>query len=355
MAWLADIDLPHWLIRWSAHPTFDAVSIVVGSALLALLVDMIARRLLRKIAAKTATKDDDKLVEILHTPIPITIFAVGLWTGVSQIELPDPIPFILRGIFLSIALLYWARVILRVSDLVLDIAGRLGRRRGLVQKRTIPFFDLAGKLIVYALTSYGILLAWGIDVTAWVASAGIIGIAVGFAAQDTLSHVFAGLYILADGPYQIGDWLILDSGERGEVTELGLRSTRIRTQDDVEIIIPNAMIANGRIINASGGPYEMERVHCPIGVAYGSDIEAVKALLFEVARTANGVVAEPEPQVLFLAFGDSSLDLEVMAWIEHPRMRPYVIDAINSGIYLALNEAGVEIPFPKRDVYLKRD
>ncbi|OQW99996.1 MAG: hypothetical protein BWK74_00755 [Desulfobacteraceae bacterium A6] len=94
------------------------------------------------------------------------------------------------------------------------------------------------------------------DLTAWVASAGIIGLALSFAAKDTLANLFSGVFILADAPYKIGDFIVLDSGERGEVTNIGIRSTRLLTRSDIEITVPNSIMGNTRIINEAGGRHQ---------------------------------------------------------------------------------------------------
>ena len=118
----------------------------------------------------------------------------------------------------------------------------------------VPLVDTVLKVTLLALAIYFVFLAWDIDVTAWVASAGIVGLALSFAAKDSLSNLFAGVSIAADAPYKMGDFITLDSGERGMVTHIGLRSTRLLTRDDIEVTIPNGVIGNAKIINDSGGP-----------------------------------------------------------------------------------------------------
>ena len=122
------------------------------------------------------------------------------------------------------------------------------------------------KMLLIGFGAYVFLMIWGINATAWLASAGVIGIAVGFAAKDTLSNLLSGVAIVADTPYKIGDYVVLDSGERGKVTNLGMRSTRLLTRDDVEITVPNAVIANATIINESGGPWVKHRIRSEVAV-----------------------------------------------------------------------------------------
>ena len=200
---------------------------------------------------------------------------------------------------------------------------------------------------------YAVFRSWNIDMTAWLASAGVVGVAVGFAAKDTLANLFSGVFILADAPYKINDYVVLGSGERGKVTHIGIRSTRLLTREDVEITIPNAIMGNTRIINESGGPYEKYRIGINIGVAYGSDIDKVKEILFQIAKEEPAVCEEPGPRVRFKAFGASSLDLELQTWVETPELRSGVTDILNTSIYKRFNAEGIEIPYSKHDVYIK--
>ena len=210
------------------------------------------------------------------------------------------------------------------------------------------------KLFLLGLFAYLFLGIWGIDGTAWLASAGVIGIAVGFAARDTLANLISGVSIVADAPYQIGDYIVLDSGERGIVTRLGIRSTRLLTRDDVEVSVPNAVIGNAKITNESGGPWIKHRISVKVGVAYGSDVDQVVEVLENIARQNTGIVDHPEPRVRMRAFGASSLDFELLGWIGHPELRGKVKHELMLEIDRQFREKGVEIPFPQRDVHLIR-
>jgi small-conductance mechanosensitive channel len=212
--------------------------------------------------------------------------------------------------------------------------------------------DNVAKVALAGAGVYFVFLAWNVDVTGWLASAGIIGIAVGFAAKDSLANLFAGLFISADAPYKVGDFIVLDSGERGRVTRVGVRSTRLLTRDDIEVTIPNAVIANAKIVNESGGPWEKERVRVQVSVAYGSDLDQVRAALMAVAAGTEHVCPEPLPRVRFRAFGESGLDFELLCWIDEPVLRGRTVDALNTAVYKRFQADGIEIPYPKRDVYV---
>jgi small-conductance mechanosensitive channel len=200
---------------------------------------------------------------------------------------------------------------------------------------------------------YFTFLAWDIDVTAWLASAGIIGIAVGFAAKDTLANFFAGIFIIADAPYKVGDWIVLDGDLRGRVIKIGVRSTRLLTSDDIEITVPNSVIGGSKIVNEVGGPSVKQRIRVKLQCAYGADIDQVRAVLLRCAEREPEVAREPAPQVNFNSFGDSGLNFELRVWIEDPARRDAIIDRLNCGVYKAFAAERIEIPFPKRDIYIK--
>jgi small-conductance mechanosensitive channel len=227
------------------------------------------------------------------------------------------------------------------------------RPNSVVQARTLPFFVILTKLIVVGTSIYMGMLAWKTDITAWLASAGIVGIAVGFAAKDSLANFFAGIFIIADAPYKLGDFIQFDDGLRGRVTHIGIRSTRILTRDDIEINIPNSIIGNAKIVNETGGPYAKERVAIPVSVAYGSDVDRVREVLLTTPLGVTYVCEHPAPIVFFQSFGASGLEFEVLCWIEDPAYQENVISDVNFRIYKALARAGIEIPYSKHDVYIK--
>jgi len=242
----------------------------------------------------------------------------------------------------------------RVSGLLLVNASQDREHPGLIRSRTLPLFQMAAKAVIVGLAFYFFFLAWDLDLTAWLASAGVLGIAVGFAAKDSLANLFAGVAIMADAPYRLGDHLRLETGERGRVTEIGLRSTRLLTPESLEIVVPNGVMANTKIVNETGGPGPTHRLSIAVGVAYGSDVEQVRSLLVEECEAVEGVLAEPAPAAWFREMGDSALLFEVMVWVPIPDLRLIVIDALNTRIYSRLGKEGIEIPFPQQDVYLHR-
>ena len=121
----------------------------------------------------------------------------------------------------------------------------------------------------------------------------------------------------------------------------------------MEVTIPHAVIANAKIVNESGGPWEKERIRVPVGVAYGSDVDEVCSVLEAVALNHAEIVRQPAPRVRMRAFGASSLDFELLAWIDHPQLRGRVRHELLKAVYHAFIEHDIEIPFPQSDVHVR--
>jgi MscS family membrane protein len=327
--------------------------VILATLAMTKIVDMFFRFVIHRFTRRTKTDVDDKIFEAMEKPVFRMLLLGALAIAIRIEKIPETIGFYVYASIHTLIFLILAMLMMRIVTIIFHSMAEHPDRFHMVQPATLPVFEIGSKLFIFGGVAYFIMLAWKLELTGWLASAGIISIAVGFAAKDTLANLFAGVFILADAPYKIGDFIELE-GQRGQVMKIGLRSTRILTRDDIEITIPNSTIANSKIINESGGPSVKHRVRMPIGVAYGSDIDRVRAVLEDVAHTNEYLTPTPEPRVRFRSFGDSSLNFEVMGWIEDPAQRGIATDSLNTAIYKALGKAGIEIPFPKRDVYIRK-
>ena len=340
--------LPEWLLL----PPIHALIVAALSVLVAKVVEVLLCGVLHRLARRTTTEFDEKLIEALHRPIFVSVLLVGLRMAVVILGPPAAVLSWTDSVVQTVALFVWVVAGLKIITLVAaGLRGAKGTREWL-DDRTLPLFDNLARLVLLGAATYFLLLAWNLNISGWLASAGIAGLALGLAAQDTLSNIFGGLSIIADAPYKVGDWVNLDAGERGQVTKIGLRSTRLITRDDVEITVPNAAIAGAKIINESGGPSKKSRVTVHVGVAYGSDVDRVREVLLRAAQSVEYVVEDPEPRIRFTEMADSALVFRVLCWIRFPEERGRCVDGLNTAIYKALNAEGIQIPFPQRDVHL---
>jgi len=338
---------------FSNYPFAIFIVVVCISLILAKVVSSILTTLIAQLTSRTKSHWDDQINRLLSRPVFWTLFLLGLLMAVIPLKLSPASDSITESLVATVLIILWSSFFLRMIVVVLRAISLNTKQQSLIRPQTKPLFQNLAYIFIFIITVYLIFSSWHIDMTAWLASAGIVGIAIGFAAKDTLANLFAGVFILADSPYKIGDYIVLDSGERGKVTHIGIRSTRLLTRGDVEITIPNAVMGNTRISNESGGPHEKYRLNVSIGVAYGSDIDQVRAALMEVALNESEVCDDPEPRVRFRSFGDSSLDIDLLCWVETPEVRGRVLDALNTTIYKRFTAEGIEIPYSKHDLYIK--
>jgi len=332
---------------------FLPLIILILSPLAAFVVDFIFSFILKRFAAKTKNTFDDKLISSLHRPIFYSVLLIGWMIGFDKTNFQYSHYII--SLLLSFIIIIWAKAVFQIFVESIKWYGKKQSRNKVLKQRMLPLFENLGKLFIFLFCTYFLLNSWGWDVTGWLASAGVIGIVFGLAAKDTLSNFFSGVFIMADAPYKENDYIILDSGERGYVSNIGLRSTRILTRDDIEITIPNSVIANSKIVNESGGPYEKERVRLNVGVAYGTDVDRVRQILTDIAINDELVSSSHTPRVRFREFGESSLLFQLLFWIDKPELRGRATDQINSKIYKTFSKENIEIPFPQRTIHIKKN
>jgi len=333
----------------------EAAIVVILGLVIAKIADWFIVGVVTRLVGKTDNQLDDQILRLLHKPLFTTFSVMGLMVASYMLadEIGERLLEIEISILKTIIIVSWLAFLLRSTGAVLSSMARNRTRFKFAQKDTVPLMRNVAMVFFVLAGAYSILISWDIDVTGLVASAGIVGLALSFAAQDTLSHLFAGVAILADRPYRIGDYIVLDTGERGEVTHIGLRSTRLMTRDDVEVSIPNGVMGSAKIVNESGGVDTRYRIRASVGVAYGSDVEQVLKILEDIGNNHEGLCKDPAPRVRFRTFGTSSLDFELLAWISEPSLRGLRVHELNLEIYRRFAEEKVTIPFPQQDVWIR--
>ncbi len=189
----------------------------------------------------------------------------------------------------------------------------------------------------------------GINVAAALAGLGVVGIAVGFAAQETIANMIAGFLIFWDRPFKVGDW-ISTQGRYGEVRDITLRTTRLRTHDNTFVVIPNKQVIGELLVNHS--MFGESRVSVPVGIAYKESINDAREVILDAVRGLDGVLTAPSPTVVVDSLGDSSVNLSVRVWVgqavDEVAVRFRVVEASKK----ALDAAGIEIPFPHLQLFV---
>lgn len=341
-----------WGFLQSYPMIFALILVAMGYGIGRVLKSLI-HSLLDRFRKSTKSEIDYQIAHYLTSPVLQTTVTFAMVLALATLEFPGAIERLLIKVCITALLLFWGRAWFRATKVILQALEADRERFQLFQPRTIPLYEMGIKLLLLGLFIYLFFLVWGIDATAWVASAGIIGIAIGFASRDTLANLISGVSIVADAPYKIGDYIVLDTGERGVVSNLGIRSTRLITRDDVEVSIPNAVIGSAKIVNESGGPYVRHRIRIPVGVSYSSDIDVVINTLKGIAQENEYVVEEPAARVRIRGFGDSSINLELLCWIKRPADRGLVSHKLNYQLIKRFREENIEIPFPQRDLHVR--
>ncbi len=354
-------DVSPYLVGWlqdyweflQGYPLLLATFLVMLGYGIGRILKSLIHRLMARFAETSESKLDYKIAHYLSSPVLQTTVTLSMVLALSTLDFPGAIEHFLIKICFTALLIVWGRAWFRATKAILQALEAEDERYHQFQQRTVPLYEMGIKLFLMGLFIYLFFLVWGIDATAWIASAGIIGIAVGFAARDTLANLISGVSIVADMPYKIGDYIVLDTGERGLVTNLGIRSTRLLSRDDVEISIPNAVIGSAKIINESGGPWVRHRIRIPIGIAYNSDADKVIETLKGIAEENEVVVDVPAPRVRMRSFGDNSINLELLCWIKRPQERGAVVHRLILQIIRRFREEQIQIPFPQRDLHVQ--
>ena len=206
--------------------------------------------------------------------------------------------------------------------------------------------------VVIVIGFYIALTAVGLNLSSLAVVAGAIGIGIGFGLQNIIQNFVAGIIILAERPIAIGDRVEV-GGVAGTVTKIELRATEIVSNDNISIIVPNSNFITNPVTNWSHGDPRVQ-IRIPFGVAYGSDLDLLRRVMDDVAARNGDTLKNPAPTLYFISFGDSALNFELGVWTETMTRSPRnYTSALNFAIERALREAGIEIPFPQRDIHVR--
>lgn len=333
------------IIAWvSTVPSWQAIAVILGLSLivgksLSLLVDHLAPVLTNRSNGQI----DNILVEQSPIALYTSVLVFGSYLSLLALDIPERIQEPAENVLFTMFVLVWMMVVIQVGRELSE----LGKERQRVDEGLIPIFQNIWTILVGGVGIFTVLALWGINVAPFLASAGILGIGVGFAAKDTIANFFGSIALYIDGTYSVGDYIVLDSGAEGWVSDISIRSTQIRTRDDLMVTVPNSMLNAGKVINEST-PTPKRRMRVRVGVDYTEDVDTVIEVLKDVAANEEMVDDTPEPQVMFKEFDDSALAFVLLAWIPNPATRPKVEHKLNRRIQQRFSEEGISIPYPQR-------
>ena len=319
------------------------------------LVRAILNRWGKRLAHFTETDLDDRILQRIIPHVSRLLSMLGLYLAIRSLPLHERLVQIFSGALFVVLVVILFNLVYNALDELMHwyMNGRQAGSKDLISRNMIPFAEKLTMLFLMGTALIIILKHFNYDIFSVVTALGIGSLAIGLAAKDTLAHMISGFTLMLDQPFRIGDRIQLVGGQIGDVSDIGLRSTKIRTLDNQLLIIPNSDLCNTMLINQAF-PDARAKGRINIGVAYGSNVEQVKELMVTTALDIEAVLRDPAPESYFASFGDSALNMSLFFWVEEYSQLFAVTDRINSNLLRRFNESGIEIPFPTRTVIMEK-
>ncbi|MFA7467495.1 MAG: mechanosensitive ion channel domain-containing protein [Desulfotomaculaceae bacterium] len=347
-----------WYATWQGYQYFNEINFLVFIPLFFLLRSILLKRISNFMSLRAGENGDSELQPFILSLInwvtfySIAIYAIiyfrdTIWLGETWFTIGSTqvttLTFLIPAIIISLSI--------KFSNLLSKFLLHRVYKKYELDNGTQYTFT---RLLHYMIIVVSILVALpviGFDLSIFTVFAGVAGIGIGFGVSNIASNFISGLIILFERPIKVGDRIKI--GElHCDVENISIRSTVVRTRNNEHIIIPNSQFIENQVMNWSyGDPKVREKVL--IGVAYGSDVGLLERLLLQTAYEHKDIMDEPPPRVDFLNFGDSALEFRLLYWIPNPVLRTRVKSALNFRINELLQQHGVEIPFPQRDLHLR--
>ncbi|MDD2898153.1 MAG: mechanosensitive ion channel family protein [Desulfuromonadaceae bacterium] len=343
-----------FLLFW-AREILGALLILAFFWMLSNLIVWVLNKWGTRLTSFTATDLDDRVLQRVTPHVYRFLVVLGVYLAIRSLPLHEKLILVVSGIiFISLVVIVCNLIYHAIDELLKwyaagqeDTSGAVLSRQMLpVAEKIISLFLMGAALIV-------VLKHFNYDIFSLVTALGIGSLAIGMAAKDTLAHMISGFTIMIDRPFRIGDRIQLVGGQIGDVADIGLRSTKIKTLDNQLLIIPNSDLCNTMLTNQAF-PNSRAKGRINVGVAYGSDVDQVKALLVATALEAEGVLPDPLPEAFFVSFGDSALNMSLFFWVEEYSALFATTDRVNSLIIKRFREYTIDIPFPIRTVLIDK-
>jgi MscS family membrane protein len=350
------LGLPTWAVEvLSAGAMVVAAVFVAG--LLVLVLNFVKKHFL-----STATRElNSQILDAIKKPALWLLVFGALAVTSRRLELRFPegnaLLFKISGsvIFIGIAAVVTFLMLCLLRIFTTWYAKTVAiRTESKIDDNLLPLAHRIMKIVILVIAVVAILDHFHVDVKGLLAVLGVGSLAIALAAQDTIANMISGFIIMVDRPFREGDRVVLPSGETADVYDIGIRSSKFLTFDNTLIVVPNNDLVKSKITNLSY-PEEEIRVKIDLGVAYGSDVDQVKSLLIKAASEHPTVLKEPEPAAFFNSFGESAMNFQLVCRVANLNDQWTVGEDLRCRIYRDLQQAGIEIPYPQRVVYLRKE
>ncbi len=334
------------------NPWIQSFGIVILSLVLTVALRWTLSFILSPWVHKTKTEVDDIIMRTIKRTVTYSIPLIGLMVALRPFSSHTPVPQHTLFSLLVVLLMSSATGLIEALSQWVKKTW-VNQTQSTLDDALLPLMGKALKTVVVIVGVLLILQQWDIHIGPMLGALGIGGLAIGLALNNSLTNIFGGVQLILDSSINVGDKVMLESGELGVVLDIGLRSTKLQTYDNEVISLPNSQLSNARIKNFTKPDLRI-RVTVNFGVAYGTDVAQVKDLVVNAIRKLDGILQEPEPQVLFLDMRDFSLAMSARVWVYDYNKQFAKKLEMTELIYNTLNENGIDIPFPTRTVYVKK-
>ena len=322
---------------------FGITFLIIFASLL--LITQLLLALFLRLARRTKSTYDETYLLSIRRFIRLLILVISLYFATKRLLfLPPAVAKLLDQVYYSATILIIAVTVwLLVDHLVLwyqDLARQAGKKEP--KEAALQLMQRTGHILVVLISAFSILGHFGVNVTALVATLGIGGLAISLATQDTLSNMVSGVMLVIDQPFRISDRIEIQGlNTSGEVMDIGLRSTRIRTDENRMVIVPNSTISRNYVINYTY-PVSQYREHVDITVKYGADPRILRETIARAVRSVESVQSDQPVEVIFRDFSEATMRLRVRWWCASYSDSKREIDRVTEAIYLALKEIQIE-------------
>jgi small-conductance mechanosensitive channel len=332
------------------HHLFVSLAFIIGGVIIGIIIERIILVELKKLAERTSWQGDEIIIAAIRGVAVLWLTIVGVYCALFNLPLSDSMHAITHKLLLVIVIISATFVIAKVAAGLLKFHGE---KTAAIPSASL-FINLT-KILIIVVGGLIVLQSIGISITPLITALGVGGLAVALALQPTLSNLFAGLQIIISKQVEVGDYVQLDSGEKGYVTDISWRNTKIRELPDNLVIVPNAKLADAIVTNFHQPKKEMS-ILIEVGVSYDSDLGKVEKVTVEVGKKTlkevQGGHTEFEPFIRYHTFGDSSINFTVYLRVKEFVNQYLVRHEFIKALHKRYQQEGINIPFPIRTVYM---
>ncbi|MBE6321844.1 MAG: mechanosensitive ion channel [Bacteroidales bacterium] len=331
-----------------------SLAFILGAIMLGRLVRWFAEKILPKLTAKTETQLDDVLVEVLKAPMLFALTLVGFWIGIKRLSMPVNVMAMIADIYKFLLVISATWFISRAVSTFINVIlkEKVNDESSRVDEHALSLIKKVSSFVIWSIGVITALNNAGVDVGALIAGLGIGGVAIALAAQDTAKNIFAGMMILFDRPFKIGELITID-GTTGYVEDMGIRSTKLRTYSGQLVVIPNYKTADSNLTNITREP--SRRIELNVGLTYSTTPEQMRQAM-DILRNLPSSVAgiEEKVKVYFTSFGDFSLNITCWYYIKKDSDLFETQSAVNLQVLDEFNAHGLDFAFPTQTLYVNK-